>query len=194
MKEKISIKKHDYKEREVRFLYKENRNELRRIIQNYLADKKPLVGKINLSTLKQTEKLLKKSKNDKMISVNDVIGYHHIMNTKMNVIYSEMSKEHKKKIDISIATKEMKVIDAFRLAIHLMNKDFKVLLSEKYFDEYKKYKMYGKIDTDNIIFENLKDTISLRKKVVEAYISFVYGLYKKIPELIREYRKDVTKC
>ena len=88
----------------------------------------------------------------------------------------------------------MKVIDAFRLAIHLMNKDFKVLLSEKYFDEYKKYKMYGKIDTDNIIFENLKDTISLRKKVVEAYISFVYDLYKKIPELIREYRKDVTKC
>lgn len=175
-------------------MYKENRNELRRIIQNYLADKKPLVGKINLSTLKQTEKLLKKSKNDKMISVNDVIGYHRIMNTKMNIIYSEMSKEHKKKIDISIATKEMKVIDAFRLAIHLMNKDFKVLLSEKYFDEYKKYKMYGKIDTDNIIFENLKDTISLRKKVVEAYISFVYDLYKKIPELIREYRKDVTKC
>ena len=108
-------------------MYKENRNELRRIIQNYLADKKPLVGKINLSTLKQTEKLLKKSKNDKMISVNDVIGYHRIMNTKMNIIYSEMSKEHKKKIDISIATKEMKVIDAFRLAIHLMNKDFKVI-------------------------------------------------------------------
>ena len=76
----------------------------------------------------------------------------------------------------------MKVIDAFRLAIHLMNKDFKVLLSEKYFDEYKKYKMYGKIDTDNIIFENLKDTISLRKKrvrnfILTLFLSFLLFIY-----------------
>lgn len=163
-----------------------NKEKLRKEIKDYMIEKRRLVEKLNVKNIKKVQKEIKNIKDEKMNELKDVYSYKAIMETKITVLGNNL-KDINRSIEINPPLRNMRIEEVFDTTLKFLTKDYKYLLSDKYFTEVKLYMKYGKNDS-NTVYNNLKKMISFKKKIINEYIAFSYNLYKMLPKLIQRSR------
>lgn len=161
----------------------ERYEDLNREIQRFLSDKKSLISKISISTLKKSRNRMKEILSETNSEFIDPVSYKEILNTKINTIYANIEQDVR-----SVSVKPRNGLftynDIFNIIIKFIEKDMKKMLSEKYFIEAKKYKNFSKKDKNNTIYHNMMEIIKIREDIVNTYLIFILSFYKKLPLII----------
>ena len=162
-------------------------DELNMEIEKFIQDKKVLISRIPIKTIKNSKKELKTRMNETISDLIDPVSYSEIAETKISTIYNNITIKSRS-VSIKPRNGYYTINDVFNIITKFIEKDMKKMLSDKYFIEAKKYKSYINKEEENIVYDNLKSIIQIRKDIIQTYLIFILSFYKKLPSLLKDMR------